>query len=107
MINMHIDLNIIDGDFVFNSSLSAGKLSAAKVIGQDVKHRIIESGLLVKLVKQRNVNGIAPVLTDLELEVEQDDRLKPGTILISYNSDKTLSIEAQTKQYGVMKWAGA
>ncbi|SGY86850.1 Putative phage gene [Moritella viscosa] len=107
MINMHIDLNIIDGDFVFNSSLSAGKLSAAKVIGQDVKHRIIESGLLVKLVKQRNVNGIAPVLTDLELEVEQDDRLKPGTILIRYNSDKTLSIEAQTKQYGVMKWAGA
>ncbi|CAM3279230.1 DUF2590 family protein [Moritella viscosa] len=107
MINMHVDLNIIDGDFVFNSSLSAGKLSAAKVIGQDVKHRIIESGLLVKLVKQRNVNGIAPVLTDLELEVEQDNRLKPGTILISYNSDKTLSIEAQTKQYGVMKWAGA
>jgi len=107
MINMHIDLNIIDGDFVFNSSLSAGKLSAARVIGQDVKHRIIESGLLVKLVKQRNVNGIAPVLTDLELEVEQDDRLKPGTILITYNSDKTLTIEAETKQYGSMKWAGA
>ncbi|WP_067042851.1 DUF2590 family protein [Moritella sp. JT01] len=107
MINMHVDLNIVDGDFVFNSSLSAGKLSAAKVIGQDVKHRIIESGLLVKLVKQRNINGIAPVLTDLELEVEQDDRLKPGTILISYNSDKTLSIEAETKQYGTMKWAGA
>ncbi|EDM67300.1 putative phage gene [Moritella sp. PE36] len=107
MINMHVDLNIIDGDFVFNPSLSVEKLSAAKVIGQDVKHRILESGLLVKLVKQRNTNGIAPVLTDLELEVEQDDRLKPGTILISYNSDKTLSIEAETKQYGVMKWAGA
>jgi len=39
--------------------------------------------------------------------VEQDDRLKPGTILITYNSDNTLSIEAETKQYGLMKWAGA
>ena len=103
----HIDLNIVDGDFVFNQSLSADTLQAANVIAQDVKHRIIESGILVRLIKLRNVNGIAQMLTELELEVEKDNRLKPGTILVNYNTDRTLSIEAETRQYGKVKLAGA
>lgn len=107
MSDFHVDLHIVDGDFVFNQSLSADTLQAANVIAQDVKHRIIESGILVKLVKFRNVNGIAQLLTELELEVEKDNRLKPGTILVHYNADHTLLIEAETRHYGKLKLEGA
>jgi len=98
--NLHIDLSIIDGDFDFSPNLTEKKLSGVDVIAQDVKHRILESGLLIKLIKLRNDNAVAPVLTELELEVEKDDRLKPGTIFITKNDDHTLTIEADTKESG-------
>ncbi|OCQ24056.1 hypothetical protein A7985_05370 [Pseudoalteromonas luteoviolacea] len=98
-IQLHIDLNVVDGDFVLNDSLSPATLQKADVIAQDIKHRILESGLLVKLVGLRNENGIKPILTELELLIEQDDRLKPGSINIIKN-DNGLSIDAKTRQYG-------
>jgi len=97
---LDIDLSIVDGDFVFNDSLSPEQLDSANVIAQDIKHRILESGLLTKLIGQRNKNGIAPVLTELELEIELDNRLIPGSIQIVSNLDKTITITANTKQYG-------
>ncbi|WMS91388.1 DUF2590 family protein [Pseudoalteromonas sp. HL-AS1] len=99
-IAMHIDLEIQDNDFVLNDSLSPSTLKKAGVIAQDIKHRILESGLLTKLVGLRNKNGIAPILTELELLTEQDNRIKPGTIKVYRNDDGTLSITAQTRQYG-------
>ncbi|MDK2595205.1 DUF2590 family protein [Pseudoalteromonas obscura] len=98
-IQLHIDLNVVDGDFVLNDSLSPATLQKADVIAQDIKHRILESGLLVKLVGLRNENGIKPILTELELLIEKDDRLKPGSINIIKN-DNGLSIDAKTRQYG-------
>ncbi|WP_199525275.1 DUF2590 family protein [Pseudoalteromonas sp. bablab_jr011] len=99
-IALHIDLEIQDNDFVLNDSLSPSTLKKSDVIGQDIKHRILESGLLVKLIGLRNKNGIAPILTEIELLTEQDDRIKPGTINVYRNDDGTLSITAQTRQYG-------
>jgi len=99
-IALHIDLEIQDNDFVLNDSLSPSTLKKADVIAQDIKHRILESGLLTKLVGLRNKNGIAPILTELELLTEQDNRIKPGTIKVYRNDDGTLSIIAQTRQYG-------
>ncbi|NMM40463.1 DUF2590 family protein [Pseudoalteromonas arctica] len=99
-ISLHIDLEIQDNDFVLNDSLSPSTLKKADVIAQDIKHRILESGLLTKLVGLRNKNGIAPILTELELLTEQDNRIKPGTIKVYRNDDGTLSITAQTRQYG-------
>ncbi|WP_440589563.1 DUF2590 family protein [Pseudoalteromonas luteoviolacea] len=98
-IELHIDLNVVDGDFVLNDSLSPATLKKADVIAQDIKHRILESGLLVKLIGLRNENGIKPILTELELLIEQDNRLKPGTINITKNANG-LSIDAKTRQYG-------
>ncbi|MGB0858367.1 MAG: DUF2590 family protein [Pseudoalteromonas spongiae] len=99
-IALHIDLAVEDNDFVLNDSLDPATLKKAAVIAQDIKHRILESGLLTKLVGLRNKNGIAPILTELELLTEQDNRIKPGTIKVLRNDDGTLSINAQTRQYG-------
>ncbi|WP_299002308.1 DUF2590 family protein [uncultured Shewanella sp.] len=104
---IHIDLNILDGDLDFNSVFEPSQLTEAQVIAQDIKHRIIESGMLTRLIKLRNNNAIAPILTELELEVEKDDRLIPGTIELFYNSDHTLSIHADTRQYHINTQAGS
>ncbi|WP_018692523.1 DUF2590 family protein [Algicola sagamiensis] len=100
MNQVHVDLLVNDGDFVLNDALSPAQVNKAQTISQDIKHRILESGLLVRLVKLRNQNGIAPILTEIELEVEKDDRVIPGTIEVFYNADMTLSILAQTRDYG-------
>jgi hypothetical protein len=102
LVSDHIDLSIVDGDFVFSPNLTEKQLSSVQVIGQDIKHRILESGLLVKLIGLRNKNGISPIIVELELEIEKDERLVPGTIFITYNSDKSLSVKAETKQFGVI-----
>ena len=105
MNNFHIDLHIDDGDFNFNDVLSPAQLTEASVIAQDIKHRVLESGILVRLVGLRNQNGIAPLLVELELEVELDERLVPGTINITRSDDYSLTIEAETKHYGGLSLA--
>ena len=77
---INIDLNIINGDLSLDAALTPIQLTETQVISQDVKHRILESGLLVQLVGLRNNNAIAMILTEIELVVEQDERITPGTI---------------------------
>lgn len=103
MNGIHIDLNILDGDLDLDNIFSPSKLTVADVISQDIKHRLLESGLLIRLIKLRNVNGIAMVLTELELVVEQDNRLIPGSINIFKNQSGSISITASTKQYGKLE----
>jgi len=100
MSKIHIDLNIIDGDLNLDQLLAPAKLNVADVIAQDIKHRLLESGLLVRLVKLRNQNSIAMILTEIELIVEQDNRLVPGSINVFLTQQKTIAIEAATKDYG-------
>lgn len=100
MSHFHIDLNIIDGDLSFDEVLSPEQLNVADVIAQDIKHRLLESGLLVRLIKLRNKNSIAMILTEIELIVEQDNRLVPGSINVLITPQKTIAINATTKEYG-------
>jgi len=100
MSNFHIDLNIVDGDLNLDEVLAPAKLNVADVIAQDIKHRLLESGLLVRLVKLRNKNSISMILTEIELIVEQDNRLVPGSINVFVTHRKTIAIKAATKEYG-------
>jgi hypothetical protein len=97
---INIDLNIVERDLSLDALFSPAQLSKADVIAQDIKHRLLESGLLASLVGLRNKNSIAMILTNIELVVEQDERLVPGTIKIIQNGDKTISVLADTKEYG-------
>ena len=100
MTNFHIDLSIVDGDLNLDEVFAPLKLSVADVIAQDIKHRLLESGLLVRLVKLRNKNSIAMILTEIELIVEQDNRLVPGSINVFVTQQQTIGIKATTKEYG-------
>lgn len=97
---INIDLNIINGDLSLDSGLTPLQLTKIQVINQDIKHRILESGLLVKLVGLRNANAIAMILTEIELVVEQDERITPGTIEVTKTATGQISVKAQTLNKG-------
>ena len=97
---INIDLNIINGDLSLDEALTPVQLTKTQVICQDIKHRILESGLLAQLVGLRNTNAIAMILTEIELVVEQDERLIPGTIEVFRTAQGQLSVKAQTIDKG-------
>ena len=96
---IHIDLNIVDGDLDLDSLLQPAQLDERDVIAQDIKHRIIESGKLPLLIGLRQPQQIQRVLTELELIIEQDERLVPGTIKLTPTQSGYISVTADTRDY--------
>lgn len=94
-----IDLNIVEEDLLLDSFKHVSQLTNADVVAQDIKHRIVESGLLPPLIKQRNVDAINKLIVELELIVEQDARIMPGTVTISATTTGLINIHAQTRDY--------
>ncbi|MCL1123522.1 DUF2590 family protein [Shewanella surugensis] len=68
-------------------------------IAQDIKHMLMESGLVSKLLAQRSNAMRLDVYTEMELLVETDTRLVPGTIKIESMADFIL-ITADTYEFG-------
>ena len=91
-----IDLNIIEQDLAFDSFAVPSQLAGSNVIAQDIKHRIIESGKTTELIGLRNKNIVGKILTEIELIVEQDERLVPGTIKVTKQIAGNISVTAQT-----------
>ena len=96
MATINIDLNIIDNDIALDGFAVPSQLTNSDVIAQDVKHRIIESRKLTELIGLRNKNIVAKVLTEIELIVEQDERLIPGTIKVTKHLTGEISVTAHT-----------
>ena len=96
MAMINIDLNIIDNDIALDSFAVPSQLTNSDVIAQDVKHRIIESGKVTELIGLRNKNIVAKILTEIELIVEQDERLVPGTIKVIRQATGEISVTAKT-----------
>lgn len=96
MAMINIDLNIIDNDIALDSFAVPSQLTNSDVIAQDVKHRIIESGKVTELIGLRNKNIVAKTLTEIELIVEQDERLVPGTIKVTKQLTGEINVTAQT-----------
>lgn len=104
---IRIDLSIVDGDIKLDSLFNPQQLTDRQVIAQDIKHRVIESRLLPLLIGQRNPDHIAKILTELELVVEEDNRLVPGTIKLTRHDTGMISVEAQTHDYGKLAQNGS
>ena len=98
MATINIDLNIIEQDIALDSFAVPSQLTKSDVIAQDVKHRIIESRKLTELIGLRNKNIVAKILTEIELIVEQDERLIPGTIKVIKQLTGEISVTAQTTE---------
>ena len=98
--SLYIDLLIQGGDFVLNTGYEPELCNNRKSIGQDIIHSIIESGLATELIAERSPTMRADIFTRMELLIEDDERIIPGTVEISEESQKRLWITASTYDFG-------
>ncbi|HBN5775728.1 TPA: DUF2590 family protein [Citrobacter freundii] len=97
---LYIDLLINNGDFSLNAGHEPELCNNRKSIGQDIVHAIIESGLATQLIAERSPTLRADIFTRMELLIEDDERIIPGTVEISEESQKRLWITASTYDFG-------
>ena len=96
----YIDLLIIDNDLVLDLSRQPLPVEDRACIAQDIGHMIRESGLLVTLVAERNRLKQRDCIQQLELLVEADVRLVPGTASIKELAPGQYLVTATTLQFG-------
>ncbi|HIE6774515.1 TPA: DUF2590 family protein, partial [Citrobacter freundii] len=99
---LYIDLLINNGDFSLNAGHEPELCNNRKSIGQDIVHAIIESGLATQLIAERSPTLRADIFTQLELLVENDERIVPGTVEINEESQKRLWVTASTYDFGTL-----
>ncbi|TLX52029.1 DUF2590 domain-containing protein [Pseudoalteromonas ruthenica] len=97
---IYIDLLISDDDLQTNRALAVESATDRVVIAQDIRHAIRESGIVLPLIGMRDPIIIQRILTDLELLVEQDTRLVPGTINMAMPHHERIIMWAKTRDFG-------
>lgn len=96
----YIDLLIVENDLVLDPSRQPLLIEDRSSIAQDIAHMIRESGLLVTLVAERSKLLQRDCIQQLELLVEADERLVPGTALINQVRSGQYLVTAKTLKFG-------
>ena len=99
----YIDLLIVDNDLVLDPSRQPLLIEDRASIAQDIAHMIRESGLLVTLVAERSRLRQRDCIQQLELLVEADERLVPGTAQILHQQQGAFLVTAKTLKFGVIE----
>jgi len=99
----YIDLLIVDNDLVLDPSRQPVLIDDRASIAQDIAHMIRDSGLLVTLVAERNSLRQRDCIQQLELLVEADERLVPGTALINQLEPGQYLVTAKTMKFGTIE----
>ena len=102
---LYIDLHITDGNFTLDSGNEPTLCNNRVSISQDVVHRIIEACLVKELIAERSPVLRHDILLRMELLTEKDERLIPGTVIISDNGNGQFFIEADTYDFGRIEGA--
>ncbi|MEL3921959.1 DUF2590 family protein [Aeromonas enteropelogenes] len=96
----YIDILVVNGAWQLDAGGQPRYTQDRHSIGQDIKHRIMESGLARKLIGERSPTLRADVMTEIELLVENDERLVPGTIVIREEAPERVLVTASTYEFG-------
>ncbi|EIW8626944.1 MULTISPECIES: DUF2590 family protein [Klebsiella/Raoultella group] len=99
---LYIDLLITNDDFVLNTGNEPVLCNNRQSIGQDVIHSIIESGLATELIAERSPTLRGDIFTRMELLIEDDERLIPGTVSITEETLSRLWVTADTYDFGAL-----
>ncbi|HHF3268311.1 TPA: DUF2590 family protein [Vibrio diabolicus] len=94
---------IENGDVVLDAGRNPILIQDRAVIAQDIKHAIIESNLAVDLIAERSPSKKADIRTRLELLVEEDVRLVPGTVRLDEPTGGTIYVFADTMDFGELQ----
>lgn len=98
--SLYIDLLITNNDLTLDPSNQPLLVEDRASIAQDIGHMIRESGLLVTLVAERDRFRQSDCIQQLELLVEADVRLVPGTVRILEEGKGKYLITAKTVEFG-------
>ena len=98
--SLYIDLLITNNDLSLDPSNQPLLVEDRASIAQDIGHMIRESGLLVTLVAERDRFRQADCIQQLELLVEDDVRLVPGTVRILEEEKGQYLVTAKTVEFG-------
>ena len=98
--SLYIDLLITNNDLTLDPSNQPLLVEDRASIAQDIGHMIRESGLLVTLVAERDRFRQADCIQQLELLVETDVRLVPGTVRILEEGKGKYLVTAKTVEFG-------
>ena len=99
----YVDLLIADNDLVLDPSHQPQLIDDRASVAQDIAHLIRDSGLLVTLVAERDPLRHRDCLQQLELKVEADERLVPGTVRILRQAPGEYRVTATTVKFGAVK----
>ncbi|WP_296231525.1 DUF2590 family protein [uncultured Pseudomonas sp.] len=100
---LYIDLLIQDNDLVLDPSRQPVLVDDRVSIAQDIAHMIRDSGLLVTLVAERDRLRQRDCIQQLELLVEADERLVPGTARILEQDSGVYLVTARTVDFGLIE----
>lgn len=99
----YVDLLISNNDLVLDLSQQPVMVDDRACIAQDIAHMIRDSGLLVTLVAERSKLRQRDCIQQMELLVEEDERLVPGTALITQTEPGLFLVTATTLKFGTIE----
>lgn len=100
MSDLYIDLLVVGGDIVLNAGNEPMLCNNRYSIGQDLVHAIMESGLATTLIAERSPTLRSDIFTQMILLIEDDERIVPGTAVVTEESTTRLFITADTYDFG-------
>jgi hypothetical protein len=101
--SQYIDLFIQGDDLVLDSGRIPQLLDDRASIAQDICHMIRDSGLLVTLMAERDRFRRRDGISQLELMIEADERLVPGTASITEQAVGVYLVTATTLKFGLIE----
>jgi hypothetical protein len=96
----YVDLLIVNNDLALDPSHQPLLVDDRACIAQDIAHMIRDSGLLVTLVAERDRLRQRDCIQQLELLVEDDQRLVPGTARIIQQEPGVYLVTAKALKFG-------
>lgn len=99
----YVDLWIVDNDLALDPSNQPRLIDDRACIAQDIAHMIRDSGLLVTLVAERDRLRQRDCIQQMELLVEADERLVPGTARITQLEPGQYLVTAKTLKFGLIE----
>ncbi|WP_067585288.1 DUF2590 family protein [Endozoicomonas ascidiicola] len=90
------DILITDRDLTLDPAGIPDYVTQRPSITQDIVHMILESGLLIELVGERSRAKWTGNMTRIEMLVEDDERIIPGTVVINWNDPEQIVLFAQS-----------
>lgn len=90
------DLIVKDGDVQLQSLYQGDYVNDAEVIAQDIKHRLMESGVLVEMIGERSLSVRKVISNKIIILVEKDLRIISGSTEVQlHESDVVITANTQ------------